>query len=170
MWFIDGTWQTFADWTVLGLNGAGNSRPAANEGAAGDRGRAAQGEADDLRGIDNSDLQHVDTIAGLEIGSASGQGGSHAHRDIRYHGIDARRMQRTGYGRESTDRPEPRMWRRRSRLERLVAARSMCRRSSCPGLDDFTRAIEASLLAAPRRAQGSHEIHRARGPRYSPGE
>ena len=78
------------------------------------------------------------------------------------HGIDARRMQRAGYGRESTDRPEPRMWRRRSRLERLVAARSMCRRSYCPGLEDFTRAVAPSTSSAAARSAAEYRLSPAR--------
>lgn len=92
-----------------------------------------------------------------------GQRESYAYRDIPYHGIDARRMQRAGYGRESTDWPEPRMWRRRRRLERLVAARSMCRRSYCPGLEDFTRAVEApSTGRAAMRSASAYRLSPAR--------
>jgi hypothetical protein len=99
-----------------------------------------------------------------DIGSANGQGESHARRDIRYHGIDARRMQRAGYGRESTDGPEPRMWRRCCRLECLVAARSMCRRPSCPGLDDhLARAVDGpSTGSAATRSASEYRLSPAR--------
>ena len=110
----------------------------------------------DLRGFqrDNNfgevDADDLTDQIPIEV-SANGQR-EYAHRDIPYHGSDARWMQRAGYGRESTDRQSLVCgegvvdWSAWSQREACVAG--------CRGREDFTRAVEPpSTSSAATRSE-----------------